>query len=246
MEGTALSIDQWVKEQVAVGCRVIAGEGYADLTLGHVSVIDRESGNVFIKRKGPGLHEIGPDDVLVHPLHDDAALKTTPHMHFEAVLHTEMYKLHPDVGAVIHSHPPYSTAMSATASPFRLVNHDSLMFAEGLARFDEFRLITEPEEGRAVAEAIGECRAILLGNHGVVVTGKTIGWAVLAAVTLERAIRVQMIAEALGNVREIPSVSAREYAATKYKDAYVEEYWAGWVRNLRVSGQQIPRQVVSG
>lgn len=238
-----MSVDDWAKEQVSVGCRVIAREGYADLTLGHVSVIDRESGNVFIKRKGPGLHEIEPEDVLVHPLHDDAALKTTPHMHFEAVLHTEMYKLHPDVGAVIHSHPPYSTAMSATNANLKLVNHDSLLFADGLARFDEFRLITEPGEGRAVAEAIGDCRAILLGNHGVVVTGKTIGWAVLAAVTLERAIRVQMIAEALsGDLREIPSESAREYAATKYKDTYVEEYWAGWVRNLR-SGLQAPRQV---
>ena len=238
-----MSLEDWAKEQVSVGCRVIAREGYADLTLGHVSVIDRESGNVFIKRKGPGLHEIEPEDVLVHPLHDDDALKTTPHMHFEAVLHTEMYKLHPDVGAVIHSHPPYSTALSATNADLKFVNHDSLLFADGLARFDEFRLITEVEEGRTVAEAIGDCRAILLGNHGVVVTGKTIGWAVLAAVTLERAIRVQMIAEALrGDLREIPSDSAREYMNTKYKDAYVDEYWAGWVRNLR-SGLQAPRQV---
>lgn len=238
-----MSVDRSAKEEVAVGCRVIAREGYADLTLGHVSVIDRESDNVYIKRKGPGLHEIGTEDVLVHPLHDDAALKTTPNMHLEAVLHTEIYKLYPEVGAVIHSHPPYGTAMSATSAPFKLVNHDSLLFADGIARYDDFQLITEPAEGRAVAEAIGDCRAILLGNHGVVITGRTIGWAVLAALTLERAIRVQMLAEALGDVRQIPSARAREYAATKYKDAYVEEYWAGWVRNLRVAGPFIPGQV---
>jgi L-fuculose-phosphate aldolase len=238
-----VSLEDHYKEQVATACRIVALEGYADLTLGHVSVFDRDTGNVFIKRKGPGLHEIEPADVLVHPLHDDAALKTTPHMHFEAVLHTEMYKQHGDVGAVIHSHPPYATALSATDGDLAMLSHDSILFADGVARFEEFELITEPAEGRAVAEAIGACRAILLGNHGVVIVGPTIGWAVLAAATLERAIKLQTIAGRLGSLREIPLEAARRFAATKYKDAYVQEYWAGWVRNLRVAGQQLPRQV---
>lgn len=234
------------REQVAVACRIIAREGYADLTLGHVSVIDPDTQTVYIKCKGPGLHEIEPEHVLAHPLHDDAALKTTPRMHFEAVLHTEVYKRYPGVRAVIHSHPPYATAMSATSAELRMVNHDSLLFADGLARFDEFRLITEPAEGKAVAQAIGDRRAILLGNHGVVVTGESIGWAVLAAVTLERAIKVQMIAESLGTLREIPVDAAKEYAAIKYKDAYVEEYWAGWLRDLRRTGPEVPSQTRFG
>jgi L-fuculose-phosphate aldolase len=238
--------DPYLKEQVSIGCRVVAREGYADLTLGHVSVFDPDTERVYIKRKGPGLHEIEPEDVLVHPLYDDEALTTTPNMHFEAVLHTEMYKRHPDVGAVIHSHPPYSTAMSATGADLKMVNHDSLLFTDGIARFDEFRLIEKPAEGAEVAEAIGQCRAILLGNHGSVVVGPTIGWAVLAAITLERAIRMQMIAAALGEIREIPLDQAREFAARKYKDAYVDEYWAGWVRTLRTAGPLAPRQVSFG
>jgi L-fuculose-phosphate aldolase len=236
----------YFREQVVVACRVIAREGYADLTLGHVSVLDPDAQTVYIKRKGPGLHEIELEDVLAHPLHDDAALKTTPHMHYEAVLHTEVYKRYSGVRAVIHSHPPYATALSATSSELRMVNHDSLLFADGLARFDEFRLITEPSDGQAVAEALGDRRAILLGNHGVVVTGESIAWAVLTALTLERAIKVQMIAESLGTVREIPIDAAREYASTKFQAAFVEEYWAGWTRNLRRSGLDVPRQVSSG
>jgi L-fuculose-phosphate aldolase len=235
--------DSYLKEQVSIACRAVAREGYADLTLGHVSVLEPDTERVYIKRKGPGLHEIEPEDVLVHPLHDDEALKTTPHMHLEAVLHTEMYKRHPGVGAVIHSHPPYSTAFSATDAQFKMVNHDSLLFTDGIARFDEFRLIEEPEEGAQVAAQIGECRAILLGNHGSVVVGPTIGWAVLAAITLERAIHIQMVAEQLGNVREIPLEEARTFAHRKYKDAFVDEYWAGWVRDLRTGGPIVPRQV---
>lgn len=236
----------YFKEQVVIACRVVAREGYADLTLGHVSVLDPDTQTVYIKRKGPGLHEIEPEHVLMHPLYDDAALKTTPNMHFEAVLHTEIYKRYPGARAVIHSHPPYATALSASSTELRMVNHDSLLFADGLARFDEFRLITEPSEGQVVAEALGDRRAILLNNHGVVVTGESIGWAVLTAVTLERAIRVQMIAESLGNVREIPLDLAKEYMSIKYKDNYVEEYWASWVRDLRRTGYVIPKQASFG
>lgn len=236
----------YFKEQVSVACRVVAREGYADLTLGHISIFDPDTGTVYIKAKGPGLHEIEPEHVLAHPLHDDAALKTTPRMHFEAVLHTEMYKHDPTIRAVVHSHPPYGTALSASSGELKMVNHDSLLFADGVARYDEFRLITEPEDGKLVAEALGQRRAILLGNHGVVTTGSSIGWAVLTAVTLERAIRIQLIAESLGRLREIPADDARGYAATKYKDSYVEEYWAGWVRNVRRAGLELPTQTAFG
>lgn len=236
----------YYKEQVAIACRVIAREGYADLTLGHVSIFDPATETVYIKCKGPGLHEIEPEHVLAHPLHDDAALKTTPRMHFEAVLHTEVYKKDPSARSVIHSHPPYSTALSASDGDLRMINHDSLLFADGLPRFDEFRLITEPDDGKAVADALGDQRAILLGNHGVVVKGANVGWAVLGAVTLERAIKVQMIAAQLGNLREIPDKDARDYALTKYKDSYVQEYWDGWVRNLRRTGLDVPSQTAFG
>lgn len=234
--------DDYFRDQVVVACRVIAREGYADLTLGHVSVFDPDTGFVYIKCKGPGLHEIEREHVLRHPLDDDAALKTTPRMHFEAVLHTEVYKRDPSARAVVHSHPPYATALSATRREVRMINHDSLMFAEGVGRFDELRLITEPEEGRLVAEALGERRAILLSNHGVIVAGQSVGWAVLSAITLERAIRVQTIAESLGDVEEIPREAAREYAAVKYRDAYVDEYWDSWLRNLGSAGKYVPGQ----
>lgn len=231
------------KDQVAIACRIIAREGYADLTLGHVSVYDPETDTVYIKCKGPGLHEIEREHVLEHNLHDDATLKTTPRMHLEAVLHTEVYKRNPSMRAVIHSHPKYATALSAARADLKMVNHDSLLFADGVARFEEFRLITEPAEGRAVAEALGDRRAVLLANHGVVVAGESIGWAVLTAITLERAIRVQLIAQELGEIKEIPRETAKKYAGVKYKDTYVEEYWASWLRDLRRVGIQVPHQV---
>ena len=99
----SVAVAQSLREQVAWACRILALEGYADLTLGHVSARGAD-GEVWIKRKGVALDEVEPDDVV---LADDTAAD----LHLETVLHTAVYRDRPDVGAVVHGHPPYATAL---------------------------------------------------------------------------------------------------------------------------------------
>jgi ribulose-5-phosphate 4-epimerase/fuculose-1-phosphate aldolase len=224
---------QALREQVAWACRILAAEGYSDLTLGHVSARDADGTTVHIKRKGVGLEEVLPEDVVEFDLADGAP-PASPEMHLEAVLHSEVYLARPDVGAVVHGHPPYATAFSATDAPFELLTHDGVLFADGLGLFDETpELITDTAQGRAVADALGMRRAVLLRNHGVLVVGKDVPWAVLTAVTLERAIRLQSIAATLGPLRPIPTERARAMHDEKYQDRFVVEYWEAWIRELR-------------
>jgi L-fuculose-phosphate aldolase len=153
------------------------------------------------------------------------------------VLHTEVYRRRPDVGAVVHGHPPYATALAATGARLELLTHDSVLFADGISVFDETpELITAHALGAAVAEALGDRRVVLLANHGVLVVGKDVGWAVLTALTLERAIRLQALARGLGELAPIRREDALAMLADKYNDALVAEYWAAWQRKLRRSG----------
>jgi L-fuculose-phosphate aldolase len=222
-----------LREQVAWACRIVAAEGYSDLTLGHVSARDRDGTTIHIKRKGVGLDEVLPDDVVEFDLADGAP-PASAEMHLEAVLHSEVYRARRDVGAVVHGHPPYATAFSATEARFELLTHDGVLFADGLGVFDETpELITGAAQGRAVAEALGGRRAALLRNHGVLVVGKDVPWAVLTAVTLERAIRLQSIAATLGPLRPIPDARAQGMHDDKYQDRFVAEYWEAWIRELR-------------
>jgi L-fuculose-phosphate aldolase len=218
------------EQQVAWACRILASEGFSDLTLGHASVRPPGSGVIFIKRKGPALEEVEPTDVREVDYRDDAAL-SAPGLHLETAMHTAVYRARPDVGAVIHAHPPYATALGATGAPLEFLTHDAALFAEGIGVYDESQgLITAPEQGRGVAEALGSRRVALLRNHGVLVADKDIGWAVLAAVTLERAIRLQVTATALGPLRPYSQAVADQLLPEKYRDAFVEEYWAAWSR----------------
>ena len=218
---------QSVREQVAWACRILALEGFSDLTLGHVSARPAGGNTVYIKRKGLALDEVSADDVV--EVDDPSAA-----LHLETVIHTEIYALRPDVGAIVHAHPPYVTAFGATTAELELLTHDAVLFANGISYFeDTAELITEEQQARAVAEALGTRRAVVLRNHGVVVADSDVRWAVLSAITLERAVRLQAIATTLGTLHPIPRDLAEEMRAGKYQDQFLDEYWAAWIRRVR-------------
>lgn len=226
-----MTIDQ-LRADVATACRLIALEGFADLTLGHVSARLPGARTVWIKRKGLALDEVEPEDVIALDLDDPDALADRAY-HLESVMHTEVYRARPDVNAVIHGHPLYATALGATDATLRYMTHDAVLFTDGLGIYDDGpALVTEVGQATRVAAALGTRRAALLRNHGVVVAGEDIRWATLTAITLERAIRFQVTAAALGEPRPISQADAEILRPMKYQEFLLDDYWASWERRV--------------
>lgn len=241
MSGTAAmtapsAIDARRREEVAWSCRILALGEHGDYTLGHVSARAADGAHLLMKPNGLGLEEVAPDDVLTLDLAGTRVAGAGP-VHLEYVLHTEIYKARPDVGCVIHTHPPYATAFGATDASLELLNHDAVLFREGLAVFDDTaELIVRPEQGAAVAAALGERRALVMRGHGVIVTGTSVPWATYAALTLERVLRIQAIARSLGNLHPMSAEMAARVYPDKYRDEHVAAYWAYLVRQARRAG----------
>ena len=222
--------------QVAWACRILAAHGYEDLTLGHVSARDSEPDAMWIKRKGVSLAEVAPGDVLRTSINGD--FQNASDMHLEAVLHTEVYRARPDVRCVVHGHPLHATAFGAAHADLAFISHDAVLFKEGIAALDEApELIVGKSQGEVVARALGERSALLMRNHGVVVVGKDVPWAVLTALTLERAVQLQATAASLGELRPVPDEAVEPLHEMKYQDAFLSEYWDAWVRELRRDGR---------
>ena len=231
---TAVAGVETLRRDVAHACRVLATEGYTDLTLGHVSarVPGREA--ILVKRKGLTLEEVRPEDVVMVDLHGRHLEDGDADLHLETALHTEVYRARPDVGAVVHGHPPHATALAATAAPLEMLTHDAVLFADGLPLYESSPdLVTSSLEGAAVARALGDSRAVLMRNHGVLVVGPTVPWAVLTAATLERAARIQAIAGTMGGaLAPMSAEDAGRLAPEKYRDGFVQEYWDAWLRRV--------------
>ena len=230
LSGRAPASPAEAAQQVAVACQIIARFGQEDLTLGHASVRGPDGRTVYIKRKGKALREVLAQDVIPISLDQpDGYLAAGAHL--ETVMHTEAYLARPDIGAAIHTHPLHSIAAGATEQGLAILSHDGLMFPEGVPIFDGTAgLVTSPDHGKAVAKALGPGRAVLLRNHGILVVGEDIRWAVLAAITLERAAQVQFVARAMGDLVPIPQEATGTLFPTKYTDEFTDEYWMSWCR----------------
>lgn len=226
---------QGLRGEVAAACRILATEGYTDLTLGHVSArVPSRPDAILVKRKGLALDEVRPADVAMVNLDGRHLEDGDMDLHLETFLHTEVYRARPDVGAVVHGHPLCATALAATGAALEMLSHDAVLFADGLPRYEAGPdLVTSAAEGAAVARALGASRAVLMRNHGVLVVGATVPWAVVTAATLERAARIQSIAGAMnGPLAPMSAADAARLAPEKYRDAFVREYWEAWLRRV--------------
>jgi len=230
--------DQALRTDVAWACRILAMEGHNDFTLGHVSA-RRDANLVLIKRFGIGLDEVTPDDILTIDM-DRRKVAGNGAVHLEAVLHTEAYKSRAELGAVIHTHPPYATAIGAVEATLKMLCHDAVLFKDGLPIFAETaELITQPHQGQAVVRALGPHHAVLLRNHGVLVVGRDVPSAIFAAISLERAARFQAIASALGPLRpmeDMDSAMADRLYPSKVRQELVNNYWHYLIRQARQRG----------
>jgi L-fuculose-phosphate aldolase len=189
-----------LKKKQAIAGKVLAANGQGDFTRGHISVrLPGKKPLFLMKPHSVGLDEITAKNILTIDL-TGKVVAGTARRHSEVFIHSEIYKARADVHCVLHTHPTYAVALSSSARPLRCYSQPSALFYEGVGVYtDTINLIRSAEMGAGVAKALGAHRAVLLKNHGVVVTGASIAETVIGAIMLENAAQVQMIVEAAGD-----------------------------------------------
>ncbi len=187
------------KQKLIDAGRILEAQGQGDLTRGHVSVrVPGDPTHFFMKPHSYGFDEITLENMVTCNLEGEK-VAGGGRKHSEVYIHSEIFKARPDVNSVIHTHPTYAVALSATGQPLKPLSQASVSFFDGLPYYtDTIELIRSREKGAGLARALGKCKAVLLRNHGVAVVGATIEEATILAITLENACRIQLAASAGG------------------------------------------------
>lgn len=226
-----------IRELVATASRVLAAAGQDDLIWGHASVRDPEGRGVWIKSAEWGLGEVTAERVhLVGPEGNVISGDGTAHSEFP--IHTEVMAARPDVGGVVHTHPPHSVALAASGQPLRPVSHAANYFVPPTvpSYTGTADLILTRELGRSVALTLGDARALFLVNHGIVAVGETLQQATVAAILLERACEQQLLTQSAGGW---PSWSPHEESLAKREHIYhgraLDAVWDHLVRSQTVT-----------
>ncbi|KRE40800.1 class II aldolase/adducin family protein [Knoellia sp. Soil729] len=231
---TTTSLTDQLRVDVATSCRVLASAGQGDLIWGHSSARDPHGRGVWLKAAEWGLDEVDRDRVhLVSP--EGEVLEGEGTRHSEYPIHTEVMAARPDIGGVVHTHPPHAVALAATGQDLRPVSHAANLFVPpGVPRFtDTADLVLTNELGRSVSAVLGEARGVFLVNHGIVAVGPTVQQATVVAVVLEQACRQQILTQTAGGW---PTWSPSEESLAKREHVYNERalsaVWDYLVRRL--------------
>jgi len=194
--------------------RVLASQDQGDFVAGHVTArLPDDPGRFLMKPATIGLDEMTLDNIITVDLDGQKVGGSMPR-HNEVFIHSEVLRARSDIQCVVHTHAPHAVAFSSLGRELVPVSNEAGYFYKKLAVFSETSdLIVTQDRGKAVARCLGENGALILRNHGIVTAGRTIEEAVFLAIKLERACRIQMLAEQAGGPKLF--VKAEELAAKR-------------------------------
>ena len=211
MEANLVKTDQWsLRQKLALTARMLAREGHGNALAGQITARGPEVGTMWTARFGLGLDEIRAGDFLLV----DGDLKVlqgegmaNPSNRF----HLWVYKARADVHCVVHTHPPYVSALSMIGVPLKAAHMDTAMFYEDCAFLDYWPgPPIGDEEGDLIASALGGKHSILLANHGQLAATATVEEAAMRSLYIEYAARLQLMAQAAGTIQEIDPKRGKE------------------------------------
>lgn len=213
-----------LRRQLVWGAGVLQGLGLLD-GFGHLSA--RLPGDRFLcsPKMPPG--KARTRDLLTLNL-DGRVVAGRREAPAEWPMHAAIYARRPDVKAILHYHAESAIVLSLVNQPVKAVANCGVFFGSGTPLFDHPTLITTPELGEQVAEALGDQPALLLRGHGAVVVADSPERLLWLGVNLDKTARIQIQALALGTPKAhteaeaaaIIAVEARANALKRFLDFY--------------------------
>ena len=135
-------------------------------------------------------------------------------------IHGQVHARLPQARCILHLHPPYATAVAALADPsLKPIDQNTARFYDRIAIDLSFGGIADDNaEGARIADALGNRRVLMMGNHGVLVTGPTVAEAFEDLYYLERACQTLLLAYSSGQPLNVMSPELAERTALDWED----------------------------
>jgi ribulose-5-phosphate 4-epimerase/fuculose-1-phosphate aldolase len=213
------------KQRLAAAFRLFGRFGFGEGVAGHITVRDPEFpdrfwlnpfGIDFRLIRVSDLVCVDHDGVIVH---GDYAINQAAF-----AIHSQVHAARPDVIAAAHTHSVHGRAFSSLGQLLDPLTQDSCAFYGDHVLFDDFTgVVLDPMEGKRIAHALGDHKAAILRNHGLLTVGGSVDEAAWWFITMERTCQAQLLAMAAGTPVHIDPEAAQATYET------VGSGFAGWL-----------------
>ena len=127
----------------------------------------------------------------------------------ERKVHFAAYAARADVGAVIHSHSVYASALAAAGQDLPPVIDEMVVAIGGAVQCAPYGMPATPQLADSAIALMGLRQAVLLRNHGVVGVGRDLDEAFAVVDMVERTAQIYLLARLIGKVEPIPDAVAQ-------------------------------------
>jgi len=184
-------------EDLVIASRTLAEHGVID-SYGHASVRSETDAERYLMPRAIAPELVTEDDILEFDLDSKPIDGRGRAVYNERFIHGEIYKLRPDVKAIVHNHSPAVVPFSCTDAELRPIFHMSAFIGLGVPTWDirdaqegTDLLVRTPLLGESLARTLGRFPAALMRGHGSVVVGESLQIAVGRTIYLEQNARMQ-------------------------------------------------------
>jgi len=212
------------KERLAAAFRLFGKFGFGEGVAGHITVRDPEFPERFwLNPFGMDFRLISVSDLVCvdHDgtiVHGDYAINQAAF-----AIHSQVHAARPDVIAAAHTHSIHGKAFSSLGQLLDPLTQDACVFYGDHVLFDDYTgVVLDTSEGKRIAHALGDAKAAILRNHGLLTVGHSVDEAAWWFITMERTCQAQLLAMAAGTPVSIDAEHA-ELTQTQ-----VGGHFAGW------------------
>lgn len=212
------------KERLAAAFRLFAKFGFDEGVAGHITARDPERKDHFwVNPFGLHFRQIRASDlILVNAKGEVVEGKRAVNVAAFAI-HSSIHHARPDVVAAAHAHSLCGKAWASLGRLLDPITQDACAFFEDHVVFEDFTgVVYETSEGERIAKALGNHKAAILQNHGLLTVGQTVDEAAWWFITMDRSCHAQLLAQAAGQ----PALITRERALATRE--LVGTHQAGW------------------
>jgi len=234
--------EQDLRKELAALYRVVEHFRMSDLIFTHISArVPGPEDHFLINRYGTMFREMTPaslakvnlDGELVD-LADRAGNVTINPAGF--TIHSAIHAARPDVGCIIHTHTMAGMAVAALECGLLPITQHAMKFYNRIAYHSYEGIALDLDERERLVKDLGHHNAMILRNHGLLVTGGGVAEAFDQIYFLERACQAQIATQSAGLPLSFPGPEVCEHAARQFESEgrapWIEPAWQAAKRLL--------------
>jgi len=212
------------KERLAAAFRLFAKFGFDEGVAGHITARDPEQPDHFwVNPFGMHFSRIRVSDLMLVNGEGEVVIGDRPLNDAAFAIHSRVHAARPDVIAAAHAHSMHGKSWSSLGRLLDPLTQDACAFYEDHGIFEDYTgVVLATTEGDRIAKALGEHKAVILRNHGLLTVGRNVEEAAWWFITMDRCCQSQLLADAVGKPIHI------EHENAILTRGQVGSHLAGW------------------